>query len=93
MTDTFHIIAVEKIVASSILPLLPLAVHRLPSTLDIASSIYDHAVDPTMHLSPARYLSDVEEGGETVFPRAGGRTGHVDYSDCSKGLKVQPRRG
>lgn len=36
------------------------------------------------------YLSDVEEGGETIFPRFGGRTGPVDFSDCTKGLKVKP---
>ncbi|CAN0471201.1 unnamed protein product [Laminaria digitata] len=36
------------------------------------------------------YLSDVEEGGETIFPRFGGRTGPVDFSDCTKGLKIKP---
>ncbi|CAN0501110.1 unnamed protein product, partial [Discosporangium mesarthrocarpum] len=39
------------------------------------------------------YLSDVEEGGETIFPRAGGRTGPVDFSDCTIGLKVKPAEG
>eukprot|EP00903_Cladosiphon_okamuranus_P005392 g5381.t1 len=39
------------------------------------------------------YLSDVEEGGETIFPRYGGRTGRVDFSDCTKGLKVKPVEG
>lgn len=40
-----------------------------------------------------RYLSNVEEGGETIFPRYGGRTGRVDFSDCTKGLKVKPVEG
>ncbi|CAM9884149.1 unnamed protein product, partial [Ectocarpus sp. 12 AP-2014] len=39
------------------------------------------------------YLSDVEEGGETIFPRYGGRTGRVDFSDCTTGLKVKPVEG
>ncbi|CAM9163624.1 unnamed protein product [Scytosiphon promiscuus] len=39
------------------------------------------------------YLSNVEEGGETVFPRYGGFKGRVDFSDCTKGLKVKPAEG
>ena len=44
------------------------------------------------------YLTDVPEGGETVFPRAGptgyGPTAPIgDFADCSRGLKVQPRKG
>ncbi|XP_015063545.1 probable prolyl 4-hydroxylase 9 [Solanum pennellii] len=40
------------------------------------------------------YLSDVEEGGETVFPfeSAQNMDGTYDYSKCI-GLKVKPRRG
>jgi len=39
------------------------------------------------------YLSDVESGGETNFPRSGGFTGFVDFEDCSRGLKVIPKEG
>eukprot|EP00270_Netrium_digitus_P019404 TRINITY_DN7645_c0_g1_i1.p1 TRINITY_DN7645_c0_g1~~TRINITY_DN7645_c0_g1_i1.p1 ORF type:complete len:307 (+),score=79.78 TRINITY_DN7645_c0_g1_i1:269-1189(+) len=43
------------------------------------------------------YLTDVEEGGETVFPAAKANMQHVDYgrlSACAqKGLAVRPRRG
>ncbi|CAI9111311.1 OLC1v1011507C1 [Oldenlandia corymbosa var. corymbosa] len=40
------------------------------------------------------YLSDVEEGGETMFPFEGGvnMDSNYDYSKCI-GLKVKPRRG
>ena len=37
--------------------------------------------------------SDVEEGGETVFPRFGGGPPPRNMSDCSIGLKVKPTRG
>ncbi|CAJ1430380.1 unnamed protein product, partial [Effrenium voratum] len=39
------------------------------------------------------YLSDVAEGGETNFPRAGGKPQPHDFDDCSKGVSVTPRRG
>ncbi|KAL5557521.1 hypothetical protein UlMin_039757 [Ulmus minor] len=44
------------------------------------------------------YLSDVEEGGETVFPAAKGNISSVPWwnelSDCGKkGLSVKPKRG
>lgn len=44
------------------------------------------------------YLSDVEEGGETVFPSAKGNFSAVPYwnelSECGKGgLSVKPKRG
>ncbi|KAG7026717.1 putative prolyl 4-hydroxylase 10 [Cucurbita argyrosperma subsp. argyrosperma] len=44
------------------------------------------------------YLSDVEEGGETVFPAAKGNFSSVPWwdelSDCGKkGLSVKPKRG
>mmetsp|Transcript_13715 Transcript_13715/g.40116 ORF Transcript_13715/g.40116 Transcript_13715/m.40116 type:complete len:355 (+) Transcript_13715:639-1703(+) len=39
------------------------------------------------------YLSDVEKGGETIFPRAGGAPHPRDFSDCSRGLKVKPEEG
>ncbi|KAK4360637.1 hypothetical protein RND71_019589 [Anisodus tanguticus] len=40
------------------------------------------------------YLSDVEEGGETVFPYENGQNidGKYDFSKCI-GLKVNPHRG
>lgn len=38
------------------------------------------------------YLSEVEAGGETIFPRSGG--GHpIDNADCETGLKVRPEKG
>jgi prolyl 4-hydroxylase len=39
------------------------------------------------------YLSDVEEGGETVFPRFGGAPQPSSMSNCDHGLKVKPVRG
>jgi len=39
------------------------------------------------------YLTDVDEGGHTVFPRAGGLPPVRDHSDCSRGLRVQPQKG
>lgn len=38
------------------------------------------------------YLSDVEEGGETVFPRLNGMV-PTSMQDCSQGLKVKPKKG
>jgi len=39
------------------------------------------------------YLSDVEEGGETQFPRADGKGPTYDFTSCKAGLKVRPRKG
>ena len=39
------------------------------------------------------YLSDVAEGGETVFPRFNNGPQPSDMGDCSKGLLVEPERG
>ena len=39
------------------------------------------------------FLSDVAEGGETIFPRWNGAPFPQDLSDCSTGLKVKPQKG
>jgi len=39
------------------------------------------------------YLSDVERGGHTIFPRAGGKAYPRDMDDCTRGLKVKPEMG
>uniref|UniRef100_K3WQW1 Fe2OG dioxygenase domain-containing protein n=1 Tax=Globisporangium ultimum (strain ATCC 200006 / CBS 805.95 / DAOM BR144) TaxID=431595 RepID=K3WQW1_GLOUD len=38
------------------------------------------------------YMSDVAKGGHTIFPRAGGAPQPTVMNDCSKGLKVPPRK-
>eukprot|EP00978_Attheya_sp_CCMP212_P001221 scaffold2550_cov48-Attheya_sp.AAC.4 len=39
------------------------------------------------------YLSDVDQGGETEFPRANGAPQPWDLDTCGDGLKVKPERG
>lgn len=39
------------------------------------------------------YLTDVEEGGETYFPRAGGLPQPTDFEDCTRGVAVSPQQG
>jgi prolyl 4-hydroxylase len=45
------------------------------------------------------YLNEVEEGGETVFPRSDATDDSYllgpihNYADCTRGLRVKPRRG
>ena len=39
------------------------------------------------------YLTDVNDGGHTIFPRAFGLPPVRSHSDCTKGLKVQPQKG
>lgn len=39
------------------------------------------------------YLTTVEEGGQTNFPRAGGGPQPHDFGDCSKGVSVYPEQG
>ncbi len=39
------------------------------------------------------YLTDVEDGGHTIFPRAGGLPPMNNFADCSRGLKVKPQKG
>jgi prolyl 4-hydroxylase len=38
------------------------------------------------------YMSDVAKGGHTIFPRAGGKPQPTAMNDCTKGLKVPPRK-
>ena len=40
------------------------------------------------------YLTDVEEGGETIFPNADGRQPlEQNRSRCDRGIRIRPRRG
>jgi prolyl 4-hydroxylase len=39
------------------------------------------------------YLSDVEGGGETIFPQFGGRPSPRRMDQCEVGLKVKPKKG
>ncbi|OQS00094.1 hypothetical protein THRCLA_06232 [Thraustotheca clavata] len=39
------------------------------------------------------YMSDVQAGGHTIFPRAGGQPIPSTFTDCSIGLKVKPQKG
>jgi prolyl 4-hydroxylase len=39
------------------------------------------------------YLTDVDKGGETIFPRANGLPQPLDMWSCERGLKVKPERG
>eukprot|EP00755_Sulcionema_specki_P024379 Sspe_Gene.14876::Locus_5164_Transcript_2_4_Confidence_0.333_Length_3336::g.14876::m.14876/K00472/P4HA; prolyl 4-hydroxylase len=39
------------------------------------------------------FLNDVPRGGETVWPRAGGKPPITDYKTCSQGLRVIPKKG
>ncbi|RLN72315.1 hypothetical protein BBJ28_00020439 [Nothophytophthora sp. Chile5] len=38
------------------------------------------------------YMSDVAKGGHTIFPRAGGAPRPSTMKDCTKGLKVPPKK-
>ncbi|KAG3175759.1 hypothetical protein PC128_g17604 [Phytophthora cactorum] len=38
------------------------------------------------------YMSDVAKGGHTIFPRAGGAPRPQSMKDCTKGLKVPPKK-
>ncbi|KAI9909852.1 hypothetical protein PsorP6_010622 [Peronosclerospora sorghi] len=38
------------------------------------------------------YMSDVAKGGHTIFPRAGGAPQPSTFTDCSRGLKVPPKK-
>ncbi|GMF27092.1 unnamed protein product [Phytophthora lilii] len=38
------------------------------------------------------YMSDVAKGGHTIFPRAGGAPRPTSMKDCTKGLKVPPKK-
>lgn len=38
------------------------------------------------------YMSDVPAGGQTYFPRYGGRRGHVPFDNCDMGYAVWPER-
>lgn len=39
------------------------------------------------------YMSDVEEGGQTNFPRSGGLPAPTNNKECTQGLLVEARRG
>ena len=39
------------------------------------------------------FLTDVEDGGHTAFPRFDKEPQPWDFDDCTKGLLVKPQRG
>lgn len=59
-----------------------------PATLEML-----HHGDRNRFLTVLWYLHNVTEGGETVFPRAGGAPQPASMRDCTKGLLVKPIKG
>jgi len=67
--------------------------------------IHHDYFDPTLHrgflqgdgrnrfITAFFYLTDVERGGETCFPMTDDPRPITDYSDCTRGLRVPPKRG
>merc|ERR1712001_719807 len=62
-----------------------------------ADELGESFVQPNRHVTMLLYLNSVEEGGETVFPRApvlpalkGARIVRPGMPDCSRGLHLAP---
>lgn len=65
-------------------------VHHHKNSPDVLESIH-HGYKNRM-ITVFWYMSDVAKGGHTIFPRFGGAPQPDTMKDCTKGLKVPPKK-